>query len=278
MQPFSVRNPLPLTNAGALCVVPIGVGNAFAHRHFNTNYLLIKGDTHLLIDCGRTAPEALDQLGIDLGHITAVYITHAHSDHVGGLETLALTARYRFGRKVALAVPDCFARVLWNETLHGGLANNEAKRPSEPLGFADYFRSLPIETGCTVRGFVHHVDVGSLHLEIFHTRHASGWNGLASCSPLWSTGIMVDHRLFISGDTRFDPELLSLYLPTATMAFHDTALAADPVHASIDELRTLPHAWKRSMYLIHFGDRFFEQSPEGFAGFARQGHMYTVPE
>ena len=54
--------------------------------------LLSAGDTHLLLDAGiscRRINTALGRLGLSLGDVAAVLITHDHSDHICGLDTMA---------------------------------------------------------------------------------------------------------------------------------------------------------------------------------------------
>ena len=54
--------------------------------------LVCAGDTLLLIDAGiscRRIEQSLRALGRTLGDLTAVFITHEHADHVGGLATLS---------------------------------------------------------------------------------------------------------------------------------------------------------------------------------------------
>ena len=49
------------------------------------------GDTHLLIDAGiscRRITAALKELGLIPADLTAILITHTHSDHISGLNTL----------------------------------------------------------------------------------------------------------------------------------------------------------------------------------------------
>ena len=49
------------------------------------------GDTHLLIDAGiscRRITAALKELGLTPADLTAILITHTHSDHISGLNTL----------------------------------------------------------------------------------------------------------------------------------------------------------------------------------------------
>jgi len=53
--------------------------------------LVSHGDTHLLVDCGiscRRIKTALAGLGLSPDELTAILITHEHSDHISGLATL----------------------------------------------------------------------------------------------------------------------------------------------------------------------------------------------
>ncbi len=63
------------------------------------NGLIVEaGDTRILIDCGfgvRDCAARLARLGIEPSSITAIFVTHEHSDHVGGVAALA--ARYGIG-------------------------------------------------------------------------------------------------------------------------------------------------------------------------------------
>ncbi|MFK5281974.1 hypothetical protein ACI3PL_20700, partial [Lacticaseibacillus paracasei] len=52
---------LSLKNDGALEVFFIGTGSAFAKTHYQTNFLIIKGDHHVMVDFGITGPVALPQ-------------------------------------------------------------------------------------------------------------------------------------------------------------------------------------------------------------------------
>lgn len=53
--------------------------------------LLSCGDTHLLVDAGiscRRITAGLRELGLTLDDLTAILITHTHTDHISGLQTL----------------------------------------------------------------------------------------------------------------------------------------------------------------------------------------------
>ena len=53
----------------------------------------------VLLDCGATSLAALRRCGLDPGEITAVFVSHLHGDHFGGLPFLILDGQ--FSRRVA---------------------------------------------------------------------------------------------------------------------------------------------------------------------------------
>lgn len=57
-------------------------------RRFGPAVLVQAGGQNLLIDSGRGVTQRLFQLGIKLGAIDAVFITHLHSDHIVGIPDL----------------------------------------------------------------------------------------------------------------------------------------------------------------------------------------------
>ena len=50
---------LELKNDGILELFFLGVGSAFATTLYQTNFIIIKGDHHILVDFGITGPRAL---------------------------------------------------------------------------------------------------------------------------------------------------------------------------------------------------------------------------
>lgn len=73
-----------------------GPGNAMPGR-FQSSILLEWGDSVILLDAGEPCTAQLLNLGFALADLDAVWITHAHSDHVGGLPLL-LQAGWLHGR------------------------------------------------------------------------------------------------------------------------------------------------------------------------------------
>ena len=130
----------------------IGCGNAFSHKSFNQSFLLEEDGRTMLIDCGLQVPEALENAGVDFKKIDDIYISHLHSDHIGGLEYFAFS-RYDWLNKPRNVqndensnAPTIIANKqlledLWNKSLRGGLESME--------GFVSnintFFKTFPVE-------------------------------------------------------------------------------------------------------------------------------------
>ena len=68
-----------------LKVTLLGTGSPIpVLERFGPSILVEAGPEKLLIDCGRGASLRLCQLHIPLGAVTAVFLTHLHSDHIVG--------------------------------------------------------------------------------------------------------------------------------------------------------------------------------------------------
>jgi ribonuclease Z len=62
-----------------------------AMNRFGASTLVQAGSQNLLFDAGRGALQRLTQVGVRLGDIAGVFLTHLHSDHVVGFPDLFLT-------------------------------------------------------------------------------------------------------------------------------------------------------------------------------------------
>ena len=56
-----------------------------------SRYLLEAGGLNLLFDTGRGSATRLMQLGVSLGTIEGVFVTHFHSDHLNGFSDVWMT-------------------------------------------------------------------------------------------------------------------------------------------------------------------------------------------
>ena len=274
---------ISLTNDGELSLFFIGVGSAFAKRNNQTNLLIVKGNDHVLVDCGETGPLALSSVaGLSSTDIRVVLPTHSHPDHVNGIASLGIDSRYVGMRrmnhpKIKMVINEEYQRILWTHTLQGALEWNESLNGGvEHLGFSDYFDVIRPEWSAFRPREVWTVDVGCIHLEMFRTKHipeqSKGWE-----VSFVSYGLLIDYSVFYSGDTRFDPDLIDMYRHSEAM-FHDVQFFPGAVHAPLSDLKTLSPALKSKMHLVHYADNWESQDISDFAGWTRQGVWYVFDE
>lgn len=81
-----------------------GVGPPVNLRQYGASTLIEAGGVRLLFDCGRGATLRLAQVGVPLGSVSRLFLTHLHSDHVIQIADLLLTGWVGGGRKVPLEV------------------------------------------------------------------------------------------------------------------------------------------------------------------------------
>jgi ribonuclease Z len=88
----------------ALKVTLLGTGNPRPSvERFGPSILVEAGKETLLFDRGRGATIRLSQAGVPFSSVTALFLTHLHSDHVVGVSDLWLTG-WIMGRKAPLRV------------------------------------------------------------------------------------------------------------------------------------------------------------------------------
>ena len=117
-------------------IIALGTGSAFTMKNYQTNYIIQRNGKNLLVDCGGDVRFSLRDQGLSANDIDAVYISHAHADHIGGLEFLGFT-RYFTKKAVEQAgsqnpkpLPTLFCeramvRTLWDNSLSGGMLGIE---------------------------------------------------------------------------------------------------------------------------------------------------------
>lgn len=271
---------LELTNEGDLSLFFVGSGSAFTKKMNQTNILIVKGNDHLLIDCGTKTPQALWEYGLPVYKIDNFFITHTHADHIGGLEEVMLMNRYIMNLKKAnIFITKKFKKNLWNYSLRGGAEGNENKKGKQ-LAFNDLWTTVKPEK---IKGMIRDswkFNVGNLNITFFRTMHTPD-TSLSWKDSAWSTGLIIDERILFTGDTRYDPSMLEFCLENWNIEtiFHDCQFFDGGVHASLNELDTLPEDIKKKLYLMHYGDNWKDHmkriDDSAFQGLVQEGHFYN---
>ncbi len=276
IKPF--KKAIHLKNKGELEFFFLGTGSAFSKKYLQTNLLIIKGDDHLLVDCGTMCPYAFYTHNTKLAQIDNLLITHSHADHIGGIEEIALIAKYFSQKKVNVIITDEYKKFLWNQSLKGGMSFGELA-DGQSLDFDSYFNQIqPTPIPKAFRP-MYKVELGDIDIKMFRTKHIPNSKGDWNKS-FFSVGILVDEKVLFSGDTRFDRELIDSMLekyPTIETIFHDCQFFSGGVHSFYGDLKTLPAEIKEKMYLCHYGDAAEKYDPikDGFAGFTQAGQYYN---
>jgi ribonuclease BN (tRNA processing enzyme) len=252
----------------------IGVGSQASDRdQYHSNMVFTSpAGKRMLIDCGGDARFALAECGIQPQDLDAVYVSHLHSDHVGGMEWLALSTYFaKESRRLALFAEKELLSRLWNNSLRGGLECIRLKR----MQLADYFDCQPLTVSTPFYW-------EGIRFEMVEMLHIAG----EQCN-LYSYGLLIQYpsavgtSLFVSTDAVFQPELLNNISPKADLIFHDceTSPYRTGVHAHYEELCSLSATIKDKIWLYHYqANPAYQPQADGFQGFVVKGQEFSYKE
>lgn len=222
-------------------VTVIGTGGAFTKTQCHTSVLIETNGKKYLLDCGFKVPQTLHDMGINMSEIDGIIISHVHADHTGGLEEFGFMGMYVFNKKFDLYLAEDLVRELWDKTLAGGM---------EELGgglkgkLEDFFN---VYTFSDLKEF----NVNDLNILPIKTLHVN------PSKPSYS--FVINDKVFFSADMKFDRALIvSLFKEGIEHFFHDCQLFTQEngVHASLEELTTLPEEIRVKIKAMHYGDNY----------------------
>jgi ribonuclease Z len=198
---------------------------------------LIQTDREIfLFDCGRGAAQRIWQLRIPLGKVTALFLTHLHSDHVNGIPDFWLTgwlATNYAGRKTPLR--------MW-----GPAGTKEMMSFLEKAFQADYRiriedEKLPPEAFSVIaqdikEGIVY--EKNGVKITAFEVSHFPG----RDIEPCF--GYRIDYAgrsVVLSGDTRFSENLIR-FSQGVDVLIHEVATAKEELlKTSVATQRIIDH-------------------------------------
>lgn len=165
----------------------------------------------------------------------ALFITHAHLDHCGGLE--ALFYALSVGEHQDLAPLKLYCPPALIAVLHDRLACMPSALAEGGLNFWDVFQLIPVRDSFWHRG---------LFFRVFANRHHT---------PGQSVGLVLPGRFLFSGDTRPIPEWVNALARNGETIFHDASMQANPSHSGVDEIFSEYELEQRErMVLYHLAD------------------------
>jgi ribonuclease BN (tRNA processing enzyme) len=243
----------------------LGVGSGLSPELGNNNVLLTseKSDRKVLIDCGFSTPPELSKRQ-DLQNITDILITHLHSDHIGGLELVALTSFYVHrimnpdSKKITLHLPTKTLKDrLWHSLKNGMESAQTVEDGYFKANLENYF---DINTGKDV------------NIDGFDTIRYQSTNHVKNMEAY---SIWLKDAVYYSADT------IELPPKNADLIFQDCQLFESPtsVHASFSELNEGMDAEQKSKtWLMHYGFNANGVIPEdhGFQGFVKRYQKFDV--
>ena len=235
----------------------VGTGSAFTMDNYHTNALISRNGKNLLLDAGGDIRFSLRDIGMSYKDIDSLYITHLHSDHVGGVEYLAFTTYFdpTVKEKITLIANNDLIRELWNSSLRGGLKSIQGKKTV----LADYFDVMMIKkNGRFIWEDIEFHIVQSVHI-------------IDEYSIVNSFGLMINDpdskkKIFYTGDSQFCPNQIMDFYKEADLIIHDceTYPFKSNVHAHYNDLITLPDDIKSKMMLQHYQDNILGKEKEGW--------------
>lgn len=252
----------------------LGSGSAFCITpdNYQSNMLLTsKTGKRLLIDCGTDIRFSLAAEGLTYRDVDDVYVSHLHADHVGGLEFMGFATRFDPQcKQPGLYISESITDDLWEKCLSGGMTVIEDNLCACSL--SDYFSVNSVSH----EGFFNWEGV---EFKLVATEHITGRKKNMTSYGLYFT--VGGKTIFLTTDTKFSPQRLGPYLEDADLIFHDCEISSEAsgVHASFEELLTLPKAIRKKIWLYHYDDGALPDPAQGgFRGFVKRGQVFDLPD
>lgn len=255
LQPANQKRTLTL-NQTCMKIITLGTshGDPTPERYNAATLYLLPGDGgNYLVDAGAPATASMIRLGLDPGSVRAVFITHMHEDHYGGLSGL-IKHQIKYDHNCRIFLPEAEAIPVFQAFV--GLAHRADSR--QRISYA----AIPAEEG-------EFYSDGALSVRNVHTGHMQN-----AGDPFPSFAFVLEaagRRIVHTGDLRGDFADFPWQecLPGTVCVCELTHYKLEPW---IDKLAALP---LRQLIFSHIGS--FYDSPAGQALVSRLADQAPFP-
>jgi ribonuclease BN (tRNA processing enzyme) len=217
-----------------------GCGDAFGSGgRFNTCFHLLGGGINALVDCGASSLVAMNKFAIDRNAVDVIFISHFHTDHIGGLPFFILEANYvrKRERPLIIAGPPGL-KAHYSQWLALGFPGSERLELRFPLTLTE------LAIGTTS-------EIGRLRVTPFHVKHDD------RAGPCLGFRFEAEQKIFaFSGDTEWTDVLVDVGrdadLFVCEAYTYDKPIAT---HMALTLLeRHLPQIRPKRLILTHMSD------------------------
>lgn len=223
----------------------IGSGDAFGSGgRLNTCFHLTGDTVNFLIDCGASSLTGLKAHRVPLNGVQAIFVTHFHADHFGGIPFFMLDAQFFSKRTEPLAVVGPPGLVNWYErVMETSFTGSSLTKPKFALSLVELHTSeARTIAGVTVNAFqAHHGNPGG---------------------PFFAYRLEAEGRtVAYTGDTEWTDELIhaarNADLFVAEAYFYDKKVK---LHLDLETLvEKLPLIQPKRLILTHMSDDMLER-------------------
>jgi len=224
-----------MTRSNDFRVTLLGTGTPVPRSdRFGPSTLIEAGDQKLLIDAGRGATIRLYQLGVPMGRIDALLLTHYHSDHTVGIPDFWLTGwlQSHYARRTTplRVIGPTGARALMTNLERAYALDIKIRIADEklpPEGAAIVVEEFAVD------GLVY--DKNGVKIIAFEVDHGD------VIKPAYGYRIEYGgHSVVLSGDTRYNENVVK-YGAGADLLIHEVAIARPELMAEAFIQRIMAH-------------------------------------
>jgi ribonuclease Z len=229
---FALANVAPASSqSDPIIVTLLGTGTPDPRiDRFGPSTLVEAGGQKLLFDVGRGATIRLQQIGVSLGQLNGVFITHLHSDHTNGIPDLWLTGWLppHGARRTPFRIwgPKGTANMMhslekaYQADLDFRMADEKLPREGIAIAVSEFDADSVVfaEAGVTVTAF-----------QVDHGKYIE---------PAYGYKIVYGKRsIVISGDTRYCENVIA-HAKGADLLLHEVAMAPADI-ASLPQIKRI---------------------------------------